>query len=62
MQSNDTLQRMLNLYPLEDFASQGQRAQVAFSDTEFSCTDYMLARKLSEGGVEEVYNYRSVHS
>lgn len=53
---------MLDLYPLEDFASQGQRAQVAFSDTEFSCTDYMLARKLSEGGVEEVYNYRSVHS
>lgn len=53
---------MLELYPLGAFASQGERAKVAFGDTEFSCTDYMLARKLSEAGVQDVYNYRRVPS
>jgi carboxylesterase type B len=57
--SNATLDRMLELYPLSDFSSQGHRATVAFADTEFSCTPYVVARKMAEAG-QVSYNYECV--
>lgn len=44
------------LYPLEAFESQGQRASRAFGDTEFSCTPFVVGRKMAEAGLP-AYNY-----
>lgn len=56
--SEETVEQMKKLYPLEEFGTQGARAIEAFGDTCFTCQDWYIGQKLEASGVKRVWTYR----
>jgi hypothetical protein len=56
-QSEATIARIFDLYNLTDFTSQFDRAQQAYTDTEYGCMDWYVAKKAREAGLAS-FNYR----